>query len=148
MDATPPNRHKRRLGLLARGASMGLLAVSLGFAAQDLADRFSGASDPPLRASLRRVVVSSPSYANALELADSPSVRDALGGSPRVTLAAFAVDDGPAATQLRFTLRLEATAAADLQVEARWSRGDERWSERFLLVRDGAPAVEVSRPSD
>lgn len=150
VDATPPNRHKRRLRLLLQGAATGLLAVTLGLAAQDAADRLSGANDPPLRASLRRTVVSSAPYVRALELADAAPVRAALGGAPRVTLEAFAVEDAPDRTRLRFTLRLEPPAgheAARLQVEATWSRGAKRWTERFWLERPGAPALALTPPS-
>lgn len=147
MSTSPGNQHKRRLRLLIQGAALGLLAVSLGFAAQDAADRFSGRNDPPERVSLRRTVVSSAPYARALELARSPAVRDALGAEPRAELATFAVEDDELQTRLRFTLRLEAGAVeADLQVEATWQRGDERWTERFWLARAGAPVLALPPP--
>lgn len=149
VNAAPPSSHKRRLRLVAQGAALGLVAVALGFAAQDAADHLSGANTPPLRASLRRSVVSSAPYARALELADSEQVRRALRGAPRVTLEAFAAEDDANDTRLRLVLRLETpTDRARLEVDATWRRGAERWSERFWLVRDGAPTLALSAPAD
>lgn len=162
-DTRGPRRS--RLRALALGLGAGLCVVLLAAAVGDVAGRLAGADHPPLRVRVRRLVTSSPSYMGALEVArTSPVICDALGGEPtRVDLDACSLEDDADRTRMRFTLRLEGSAAGGrLDVVATYARGAARpawvsdvvqgnpaacfagWVERRTFTRDGAPPVDLT----
>lgn len=143
MTESHPNPRRSRLRALALGLVVGLGAALLAAGAGDVVGRLAG--DDPLRARVRRVVSTSPSYLGALDLArTSPVIREALGGTPRAELDSCAVDDDATLTRLRFALRLETDRAGGrLDVVATRARGAD-WVERVTFTRDAAPPVDLT----